>query len=214
MFFSAAFAAAELLGNPDADVRQFVANARNFFGDPAAFTGRFAFSDRAIGNIARPYFPDGQLGTPPGPLSRPVAEFNPFSTGLQSALIEQAVLNHVLFILGALPADVPQSCTQNPTPQRLANGIQIFPGSVPIYRGNQLVGGIGVSGDGIDQDDMVSFLGLHNAAVQLGSIANANPSIRSDQIVIPIGAGVRLRWVNCPFNPFVGTNDQNVCQGK
>lgn len=214
MFFSAAFAASDLLANPDADVRSFVANARTFFNDPAALTGRFAFSDRANGNVSRPYFPDGQLNTAPGPFSRPVQEFNPFSTGLQSALIETSVLGHVLFILGAAAADVPQVCTQNANPQRLANGIQIFPGSVPIYRGNQLVGGIGVSGDGIDQDDMISFLGLHNAGVQLGTIGNANPAIRADQIVIPIGAGVRLRWVNCPFNPFVGTNDQNVCQGK
>ena len=51
-------------------------------------------------------------------------------------------------------------CTGN---TRLTNGIQIFPGSMPIYRGNQLVGAIGVSGDGIDQDDMVAFLGLANA---------------------------------------------------
>ena len=85
---------------------------------------------------------------------------------------------------------------------------------MPIYRGNQLIGGIGVSGDGIDQDDMISFLGLHNAGLQLGSVGNANPAIRADQIVIPVGAGVRLRWVNCPFNPFVGSNEQNVCQGK
>ncbi len=44
---------------------------------------------------------------------------------------------------------------------------------MPIYRGGTLVGGIGVSGDGIDQDDMISFLGLHNAGVRLGTIGNA-----------------------------------------
>ena len=211
MFFSAAFAAAELSANPDDDVSAFVARARTFFGDPAALTGRFAFSDRGLGNVSRPYFPDGELGRPPGPFSRPVAEFNPFSTGLQSALVEAAIRTHVGFLFGG--PDTPRVCTQNPNPQRIANGIQIFPGSVPIYRGNQLVGGIGVSGDGIDQDDMISFLGLHNAGRRLGTIGNADPAIRSDRIVIPIGAGVRLRWVNCPFNPFVGTNEQNVCQG-
>jgi hypothetical protein len=26
--------------------------------------------------------------------------------------------------------------------------------------------------------------------------------------------GTRLRWVLCPFAPFVGTSDQNVCQNK
>jgi uncharacterized protein GlcG (DUF336 family) len=54
---------------------------------------------------------------------------------------------------------------------RLQNGIQIFPGSVPIYRGNQLVGAIGVSGDGIDQDDMISFLGAHNGGARSAASA-------------------------------------------
>lgn len=212
MFFSAPFAGAELAANPDPDVANYVAAARTFFGDPNALTGANAFSDRANGNLSRPYFPDGELGRPPGPFSRPVAEFNPFSTGLQSALVEAAVRTHVGFILGD-PADVPQVCSANTNPARIANGVQIFPGSVPIYRGNQLVGGIGVSGDGIDQDDMISFLGLHNASQRLGTIGNADPAIRADRIVIPVGAGVRLRYVNCPFNPFVDTNEQNVCQG-
>ena len=191
--------------------------ARTFFNDPNALTGQFAFSDRANGNISRPYFPDGELGRPPGAFSRPIAEFNPFSTGLQSALILENVLTHVGFILGANP-DTPQQCTTNPTPGRLANGIQIFPGSVPVYRGNTLVGGVGVSGDGIDQDDMVSFLGTHNGGIRAGTVGNAPTGIRADNIVVPVpgasNGGVRLRYVNCPFNPFVGTNEQNVCQGK
>jgi hypothetical protein len=28
------------------------------------------------------------------------------------------------------------------------------------------------------------------------------------------GGGVRLRYVNCPFNPFLAANEQNVCDGK
>ncbi|HET9637942.1 MAG TPA: heme-binding protein [Allosphingosinicella sp.] len=208
-FFSSASAAAAIEASSDADVRMFVPAARTFFADSAAFTGGSAFTARAIGNISRPYFPDGELGRPPGPFSRPIAEFNPFSTGLQSALVEADVKAHVGFVLGG--PDTPAQCTHNP---RLANGIQIFPGSVPIYRGAILVGGIGVSGDGIDQDDMISFLGLHNAGLRLGSIGNSDPARRSDQIVIPVGSGVRLRYVACPFAPFLGSNDQNVCQGK
>ena len=77
-FFSSATAGAELAGNlTSADVRAYVPAARAFFNDPTALTGRFAFSDRAIGNVSRPYFPDGELGRPPGAFSRPVAEFNP-----------------------------------------------------------------------------------------------------------------------------------------
>jgi len=205
-------AAQQLLGNPDPDVSMFVPISRTFFSNPNIFTGQNAFSNRAIGNISRPYFPDGEVGRPPGPLSRSVQEFNPFSTGLQSALIEANVLQHVLFVLGAGP-DTPQQCTQNPNPALLANGMQIFPGAVPIYRGSTLVGAIGVSGDGIDQDDMISFLGAHNGSARVGTINNAPPAIRSDQIVVqPIN--VRLRWVGCPFAPFIGSNDQNVCQGK
>ena len=109
---------------------------------------------------------------------------------------------------------MPATCTRGPSPRRLGNGVQIFPGSVPIYRGSQLVGGIGVSGDGIDQDDMISFLGLHQAGLRLGAIGNADPANRADQIVVPVGQGVRLRYVNCPFAPFLGSTEQNVCQGK
>src|SRR4029450_6759331 len=84
----------------------------------------------------------------------------------------------------------------------LTNGIQIFPGSVPIYRGNVLLGGIGVSGDGIDQDDMVAFLGLANAANTLATgFANAPSVLRADTLV-PQGLGTRLRYVNCPQAPF------------
>ena len=95
----------------------------------------------------------------------------------------------------------------------LVNGIQIFPGSVPIYRGNVLAGAIGVSGDGIDQDDMVAFLGLANASTLLNAtIANAPPVLRADTVV-PQGQGTRLRYVNCPQAPFNGSTQQNVCAG-
>jgi uncharacterized protein GlcG (DUF336 family) len=214
MFFSHAAADSQLASNPDSDVRGFVVAARGFFGALSPFTGQTAWSARAIGNIHRPYFPDGEVGRPPGPLSRPIAEFNPFSTGLQSALVEADVRAHVGFILGG-PSDVPQQCGGGGAPNRTANGIQIFPGGVPIYRNGQLVGGIGVSGDGIDQDDMISFLGTHNGGVKTGFYGNADPAIRPDRIVVRTGGSdVRLRYVSCPFTPFLGTNDQNVCQGR
>ncbi|NNC71316.1 MAG: hypothetical protein HKN78_00380 [Sphingomonadaceae bacterium] len=216
-FFSSARAAASLLADPSPDVNMFVQATRDFLSDPNALTGGTAFADRSGGNISRPYFPDGEVGRPPGPLSRPIASFNPFSTGLQSALVLNNILTHIGFIFG-MNADTPLRCTATPDvapgQNPLENGIQIFPGSVPIYRGNTLVGGIGVSGDGIDQDDMVSFLGLHNAAQRQTGINNAAPAIRADRIVIQVGGtGVRLRYVNCPFAPFLDTDEQNVCQG-
>lgn len=221
VFFASASAGAYLLANGDARVRAFVPAVRTFLGDPNALTGQTAFSLRAIGNLARPWFPDGQLGQPPGPLSVPIEQFNIFSTGLQSRLIDQDILNHINFILNPLILnDVPQSCTQSPplAPNfnRLNNGITIFAGGVPIYRNGVLVGAIAASGDGNDQSDMIAFLGLHNAGIRLGgAITNAPVAIRSDRVNVPLPQGSsNLRYIRCPFAPFVGTNDQNVCDGK
>ena len=218
-FLSNAFAAPQLLSDPSADVRSFVPATRSFLFDPAALTGQVAFSDRAIGNLARPYFPDGELGWPPGPLSRPIAKWSPFSTGLQSALVLSNLAQHLSFVAGASLVDTPARCSflpdAAPGQNRLQNGLQIFPGAVPIYRGNQLIGALGVSGDGIDQDDMISFLGLANAATALGTLANAPSAMRADTITFDLGGGrsTRLRYVSCPFAPFIGSDAQNVCQG-
>jgi uncharacterized protein GlcG (DUF336 family) len=230
-FFSGPDAAADLgsatinpalaggAGVPDPDVRRYVTQVRTFLNDPNALTGSHAFADRSGGNLSRPYFPDGEVGTPNGPLSRPITRWSPFNDGLQIDLVIGNILQHVGFVLGANPDTAPR-CSFIPDVSgqsfnRLQNGIQIFPGSVPIYRDGVLVGGIGVSGDGIDQDDMISFLGVHNAGLQLGTINNAAPAIRADQIQIPVnGTLIRLRYVSCPFTPFIGSNDNNVCQGK
>lgn len=218
-FFSNAAAGAQLIGNPSADVQQFVGAIRTFLSDPTALTGAFAFSDRAGGNLSRPFFPDGEVARPNGPLSRPIAQFNPFSTGLQSALVIGNVAGHLGFVAGTAPTDTPQRCTTTPDivpgQNRLQNGIQIFPGSVPIYRGSTLVGAIGVSGDGIDQDDMIAFLGTNNGGARAGGgIGNAPADRRADRIVVDLGnAQVRLRYINCPFAPFLDTAAQNVCQG-
>ena len=45
---------------------------------------------------------------------------------------------------------------------RLPNGITIFPGGFPLYRNGVLVGAIGVSGDGVDQDDLISISGAQD----------------------------------------------------
>lgn len=216
-FFSGSFAAAELTATGDPAVSRFVGEVRTFLDDPNALTGSHAFADRSGGNLSRPYFPDGEVGQPHGPLSRPIEQFNPFSTGLQSALIIGNIAQHLGFV-GGVGADTPRRCTGlpdvAPSQNRLQNGIQIFPGSVPVYRGNQLIGGIGVSGDGIDQDDMISFLGANNAGVRLGTLGNAPKDIRADRIIVNVsGRQVRLRYINCPFAPFLDTSDQNVCEG-
>jgi uncharacterized protein GlcG (DUF336 family) len=225
-FFSNPVAAQQLLATPPVpgvtDIAAYVQRVRDFLSDPNALTGTFAFADRSGGNLSRPYFPDGEVSTPPGPLSvEQSSQFSPFAVGLQTDLVTPNIGAHLNFIAsGGVSADTPQNCTQvpdiagRPGVKRLQNGIQIFPGSVPIYRGNTLVGGIGVSGDGIDQDDMVAFLGAHNGGQKAGGIGNAPVAIRADNIVIQVnGNGVRLRYVNCPFAPFLDSAEQNVCQG-
>lgn len=187
---------------------------------PATLTGGFAFGARSIGNVARPFFPDGLQNAPPGAMSKPFARWSPFSTGLQLDLVYERIVQHVGFVAGLPVPDVGTGCSGPPAPAlgfnttvpaKLNNGLQIFAGGVPIYRGNTLIGAVGVSGDGIDQDDLVAFLGVHDASVATGTINNAPPAIRIDQLAVP---GGRLRYVQCPQAPFVDTDAQNVCQGK
>lgn len=200
----------------------YVDAAQAFLADPNALeTGEVAFSDRAGGNLSRPFFPDGLGGRDPGPFSKPAGEWSPFSTGLQLDLSLNAILQHIVSTAtaGGIVADVGQTCpgvdgafNATQISRVVGNGMQIFPGSVPIFRGDVLVGGIGVSGDGVDQDDMIAFLGLHEAGIALaGAIGNA-PVLRRADTLAP--KGVRLRYVQCPQAPFLNSSADNVCGGK
>ncbi len=229
-FYTSANLPAAAYLNPDLSVKrfeplgQYLTAIRQFSGNDEALADGTAFSDRAGGNLSRPFFPDGINGSPNGPFSKPLGQWSVFSTGQQLDLVLNGILQHVLFAIGSIPNDVGDSCTGVSLPavltqdlnnintlsdRRIANGVQIFPGSVPIYRGDVLVGGIGVSGDGVDQDDMISFLGVHNAAIKLGTINNAQINQRADQLRIN---GTRLRFIQCPFSPFLDSNVQQVCE--
>ncbi|MGE0102117.1 MAG: heme-binding protein [Blastocatellales bacterium] len=178
---------AAFFSNPNAGALLRTAEGGKFakFADAALadglkLDGAFAFSDRAGGFLSRPFFPDGIDGTANGPFSKPIDIWSPFNTGLQSALVKTALVN----ILSGIPA---ASCTAIPS---LPNGIQIFPGSVPLYRNGVLIGGIGISGDGIDQDDIIA---------SAGSVGFEAPeAIRADQIFV---RGVRLPYVKFPRHP-------------
>lgn len=203
--------------NPDlspkatVDIADYVDAAQLFIG-PQALTDGTAFSDRAGGNLSRPFYPDGIVGNPHGPFSKDYnGQWSVFSTGLQLDLAYNNIIAHIAFVAGLAGSDVGDNCVQSAVP-RVANGIQIFPGSVPVYRGGTLIGGIGVSGDGIDQDDMISFLGVHEAGEALGgTINNAPAEIRADQLR---PGGVRLRYIQCPQTPYINSDAQNVCAGK
>jgi uncharacterized protein GlcG (DUF336 family) len=102
--------------------------------------------------------------------------------------------------------DTANPCTQGigTGPPNTVNmsGIVFFPGSLPLYRNGVLVGGLGVSGDGVDQDDFVTA-GAVDAACGAGGpcgVPNfqAPVNIRADQVVIQ---NVRLPYQKFPRNP-------------
>ena len=214
-FFSSELAATYLVGLNRDEISDYVQRVRVFLNDPLALTGQHAFSDRAGGNLSRPYFPDGELGRPHGPLSRPITEWSPFATGLQESLVRPELVKHLGFVDGVSEDPGANECVglsnEGNDIHLLENGIQIFPGSVPIYRGSTLIGGIGVSGDGVDQDDMIAFLSVHLAGEASGTFGNAPKEIRADTIEVD---NVRLRYISCPFNPFLDESEQEVCNGK
>lgn len=122
-----------------------------------------AVTNRTISFGAQPLFPPGIDGSNPGPF------FN---------LYQQ---------------DTANPCTQGfqpGAPNANKSGIVFFPGSAGLYRNGVLVGGLGVSGDGVEQDDFVTSAG---AAGFL-----APDAMRADQLLID---GVRLPYWKFPRNP-------------
>ena len=120
-----------------------------------------AVTNRTIGFGAQPLFPPGIDDSGPGPF------FNLYTF------------------------DIANPCTQG---SQAANanqsGIVFFPGSVPLYKNGVLVGGLGVSGDGVDEDDYVTNGGANGF--------DAPDNIRADQVIID---GVRLPYLKFPRNP-------------
>lgn len=121
-----------------------------------------AVTNRTISFGAQPLFPSGINGTGPGPFFQ-------------------------LFV-----KDLANPCSQGSQPMNPnQSGIVFFPGSSGLFRnGTTLVGGLGVSGDGVDQDDFVTA----------GGAAGWEPpaSVRADQILIN---NVRLPYQKFPRNP-------------
>jgi uncharacterized protein GlcG (DUF336 family) len=124
-----------------------------------------AVTNRTISFGAQPLFPPGIDGSGSGPFF-------------------QLYLN-----------DTANPCTQGSDPEvngmpntNNMSGVVFFPGSLPLYRNGELIGGLGVSGDGVDQDDFVTA-GAVNAACGFGGPCGipdfqAPVNIRADQVVI------------------------------
>ena len=147
--------------------------------DGVRLDGSIAFSDRAAGFLHRPFFPDGIDNTAAGPFSTAIGNWSPFNVGLQLDIVRAN-------FLAALSGPV-ASCTAIPG---LANGAQTFAGSVPLYKNGVLVGAIGISGDGIDQDDLIAAAGANGFSPPV--------NIRSDQFFV---RGVRLPFLKFPRSP-------------
>ncbi|MGA2979320.1 MAG: heme-binding protein [Terriglobales bacterium] len=131
-----------------------------------------AVTNRTVGFGAQPLFPPGIDGSGDGPFFQ-------------------------LYLY-----DTANPCTQGSDTAGNMSGVVFFPGSLPLYRNGVLVGGLGVSGDGVDQDDFVTA-GAVNAACGFGGPCGvpdfqAPPNIRADQVVIE---NVRLPYQKFPRNP-------------
>ncbi|CAN5627507.1 hypothetical protein BH09PLA1_BH09PLA1_20320 [soil metagenome] len=120
-----------------------------FFSDDS-----HAFSARAVGFLSQRFFPAGINGGLTGPMFH-----------IQDALSLSGPLG-----IENRAATTPKTGEKNP----LRDGITIFPGGFPLYKNGKLVGGIGVSGDGVDQDDICAFAGTRNFRPANG--------VRSDQL--------------------------------
>jgi uncharacterized protein GlcG (DUF336 family) len=135
-----------------------------------------ALSTRTIGFLAQSLYPPGIQSKPPGPLLGLQENFSLLPIGVTN------ILNGVFFTSANSPLTAPDP--------NLPNGITIFPGGFPLYRNGVLIGAIGVSGDGVDQDDLIAASGTVNFL--------APNAIRADQIIF---RGMRLPYAKFPRNP-------------
>ncbi len=147
-----------------------------------------ALTNRTFRFLAEPRFPSGVDGTPPPPFSiLNDGNINPFTAENNGAPAPAnafvSVAGFDAFNPGTNFRDAASAAVGN------SNGIVFFPGSTPIYTANGvLIGGFGVSGDGVDQDDVVTFSGSQ------GFLPPRNV-LRADETFV---RGVRL-----PFQKFL-----------
>jgi uncharacterized protein GlcG (DUF336 family) len=115
-----------------------------------------SFTSRTFRYLALPFFPSGINGQPPAPFSILNDPGVDPQTGLNvgpplPASAYQSVLGYAAFH--------PSANFRDPFNLANHNGVVFFPGSSALYTGDgtAIVGGLGVSGDGVDQDDVVTY---------------------------------------------------------
>ena len=153
--------------------------------DPGA-----AFTNRTFRYLAQPRFPNGIDGTNPPPFST----LN--EAGINPATAEN-IAGHVPVlgfqtVLGFDSGHVGRNFRNTTDDLTLQSGIVFFPGSTPLYVNEALVGGFGVSGDGVDQDDVVT-VGGSRPYLPPSSVRRADQVFFND---------VRLPYFKFPRNPF------------
>jgi uncharacterized protein GlcG (DUF336 family) len=150
-----------------------------------------AYTNRTFRYLADPRFPDGVDGAPPGPFS---ILFDPGvnqTNGEDTDPAHPAPASAFNTVLGYDAFHPQTNFRDNSTPVANQNGVVFFPGSAPLYKNGILVGGLGVSGDGVDQDDVVTFFGATGYDVPAGVP-------RADDVTV---RGVRLPYQNFNRNP-------------
>lgn len=145
--------------------------------DFLGFGLNIAMSTRCVGFLAQKNYPPGIDGNSPGPFYTEQDKLSGFA-GTEPNLTFVAT------------ADSSSPPLRTGIRTDLPNGITIFPGGIPLYRNGVLVGAIGISGDGVDQDDIVAASGTHDFL--------APDAIRADQFNF---RGTRLPYVKFPRDP-------------
>jgi uncharacterized protein GlcG (DUF336 family) len=186
---------AALISNPQAASRLRSAGLGKYVDAAAAeglrLDGSVAVSGRALIFLSRPFLPDGIDETENGPFSNPIEDNSAFNTGLQLDLVLPGILGAlpVFLTTGTAPPKTAGGCT--PGVLGAENGIQVRQASVPLYKNGRLVGGIGCSGDGDQQEDIV--VGFGSAGFE------SDPSMRTDRVFVR--GDIRLPWLKYPRHP-------------
>lgn len=150
-----------------------------------------AFTNRTFRYLAVPRYPSGSATAPPGPFSILTTPGIDANTGLNvgaplpASAFDGTVLGYDSFH--------PGRNFRATTPAANQNGVIFFPGSTPLYLAGVLQGGYGISGDGVDQDDVVTFFGAAGFA--------APTAIQADQYFV---RGIRLPYIKFSRNALAG----------
>jgi uncharacterized protein GlcG (DUF336 family) len=140
-----------------------------------------AFTNRTFRFLAEPRYPSGVDGSVAGAFSILREDWVDPKTGYNKTAIP-APISDIHTVLG-YDAFHTGTNFHDPNDPLNQNGVVFFPGSSPLYVLAILSGGLGVSGDGVDQDDVVTFSGAVNFAAPM--------SIRADEVFV---RGVRLPY--------------------